>query len=137
MAALVKEVPNLDFSILPLCGGIPWLSISSVVGKVEDTMSIWDHAPLPELVQQAGVQLKPVGEEGWVGPHPHKHGSKRGECLVLWPARFWCSSCKAKGDPADWLIDYGKAENRHEAAKHLSRLGVQKADLTSAADKAN
>ena len=47
------------------------------------------------------------------------------------------SSCKAKGDPADWLIDCGKAENRHEAAKLLSRLGVQKADLTSAAEKAN
>ncbi len=70
MAALVKGVPNLDFSILPQCGGIPWLSIPSDVGKVEDTMSIWDHPPLPELVQQAGVQLKPVGEGGGLAHIP-------------------------------------------------------------------
>ena len=68
MAALVKGVPNLGFSILPQCGGIPWLSIPSDVGKVEDTMSIWDHPPLRELVQQVGVELKPVGE-GVAWPH--------------------------------------------------------------------
>ncbi len=43
-----------------------------------------------------------------VGPCPW-HGSRTGECLVVWPAegRWWCSSCKRSGDLVQWtaLID--------------------------------
>ena len=85
-------------------------------------MGRWDHVYLPDLVRESGVELHPQGEDKWVGPHPHRHESKSGGCLVVWARNWWCSSCKAQGDIQDWLVDCGRAKDRNEADTILAQI---------------
>ena len=73
-------------------------------------MTRWTHTSLKDLIEETGVLLKPSGEGQFVGPHPHRHASQSGKCLVIFEVegRWWCSSCKAKGDAVDWLVDVGQ-----------------------------
>ena len=94
-------------------------------------MSHWAHISLPDLVEATVVQLKQVAEDQWVGTHPHRHDSRTGECLVVTPTWYWCSSCKAGADAADWLVDCGEAETMNDAAALLiEKYGVSPEDWT-------
>jgi hypothetical protein len=66
----------------------------------------WAHVDLVALIQER-QDLKERSNGTFVGPHPTKHPSNSGECLVVWPAdgHWYCSSCKATGDVPGWLVD--------------------------------
>ena len=78
-------------------------------------MARWEHIHLPTLVERTGVSLRQRDDDKWEGPHPHKHESKSGICLLITKNRYWCSSCKEKGDAADWWVDVGWAPDRASA----------------------
>jgi DNA polymerase-1 len=82
----------------------------------------WRHADLPTLFAEAGIDLKARKDGKYEGAHAYKHDSKSGRSLVVWTedSRWWCSSCKAKGDAADFLVDVGRAAGRQEAEHILT-----------------
>ena len=91
-------------------------------------MTRWGHVPIVEVIRATGVPLKARPSDGsvHVGGHPYRHGSKSGECLVVWPEKgnWYCSSCKERGDVVDWLIEAGKIdetviESRDDAIAYL------------------
>jgi hypothetical protein len=80
----------------------------------------WAHVPLPELFQEAGLDVRPKKNGQFQAPHSFKHDSKSGYPLVIWADNWWwCSSCKASGDAADFVVEAGWAENRAEAERLL------------------
>ena len=82
-------------------------------------MARLDHIHLPTLVERTGVSLRQRDDDEWQGPHPQKHESKSGTCLLITKKRYWCSSCKERGDAADWLVDVGWAPDRASATAIL------------------
>src|SRR5919106_5126724 len=82
----------------------------------------WSHVPLVDIFAEAGIELKARSNGTYVGGHPHRHSSKSGTCLVVWAeeGRWYCSSCGAKGDAADLLVDVGKAADGQEAERILT-----------------
>ena len=81
----------------------------------------WPDVSLVDLITEEWVPLRQKEAGKYVGPHPHKHGSKSGNCLVVWAmeGRWWCSSCDAGGDAVDWLVDCGRADNKGQAVQIL------------------
>ncbi len=81
----------------------------------------WPDVSLVDLITEEGVPLRQKEAGKYVGPHPHKHGSKSGNCLVVWAmeGRWWCSACQGGGDAVDWLVDCGEAENKGQAIQIL------------------
>jgi hypothetical protein len=80
----------------------------------------WAHVPLAELFREAGLEIRPKKDGKFQAPHSFKHGSKSGFPLVIWEDnRWWCSSCYASGDAADFLVKTGKAADVAEAERIL------------------
>lgn len=82
----------------------------------------WPQVDLIALIRESGCTLREKRPGKLVGDHAPKHGSRSGECLVIWPdeGRWHCTSCKAGGDAAGWLADlegipYAEAARRLEA----------------------
>ena len=94
--------------------GGPSTSSGMISGLRDVSMTRWPHVPIVEVIRATGVPLKPRPSDGsvHVGGHPYRHGSKSGECLVVWPEKgnWYCSSCKERGDVVDWLIGAGKID---------------------------
>lgn len=86
----------------------------------------WPHVDLVALIREAGVTLRKKDETKFVGDHGPKHGSKSGECLVVWPleGRWHCASCKAGGDAAAWLADVEGLSYREAARWLRARFGA-------------
>jgi P4 family phage/plasmid primase-like protien len=82
----------------------------------------WQHADLRFLFAEAGIALKARKDGKYEANHSYQHDSKSGRNLVVWAdeGRWWCSSCKAKGDAADFLVDVGRASERAEAERILT-----------------
>jgi|GEM_PF-313679 len=93
-------------------------------------MNRWSHISILEIIRDTGVTLKRKGET-YVGPHPFRHDSSSGTCLVVWPTEgnWHCTSCKEKGNLVDWLVSAGEisgteTETRAQAIDYLiSRYG--------------
>jgi DNA polymerase-1 len=103
----------------------------------------WHHADLVKLFSEANVVLKAKGPDKYVGGHSWKHGSSSGknDHLVVWPneGRWYCSSCGAKGDAVNLLMDLGRAETAEDAeAILLEMFGPSEAlDLPHLSDLGN
>ena len=86
----------------------------------------WPHVPIVEVIRATRELLKEKSNGTYVGGHQYSHGSKSGECLVVWPeeGNWYCSSCKERGYVVDWLIEAGKIdetviESRDDAIAYL------------------
>jgi hypothetical protein len=80
----------------------------------------WSHVPLAELFREAGLEVRPKKDGKVQAPHSFRHDTKSGFPLVIWEDnRWWCSSCFASGDAADFLVEAGKAADRAEAERIL------------------
>lgn len=85
--------------------------------------------PLEVLLRDLGETQYRIRANGTLTcGHSWKHESKSNTCLVIWPdaARWWCSSCKAKGTLADLLVDAGKVGNWKEGWERLESYGVHR-----------
>jgi hypothetical protein len=62
----------------------------------------FQNAPLAALLTEAGNVVTERHNGTLVAGHEPVHGSKSGNCLVVWieDHRWWCSSCRASGDAA-------------------------------------
>jgi putative DNA primase/helicase len=81
----------------------------------------WAHVPLAVLFQEARLEVKLKKGGKFQAPHSFKHDFKSGFPLVIWDDNiWWCSSCGARGDAADFLVEIGKAANRQEAERLLA-----------------
>ena len=88
--------------------------------------SRWAHVPLAALFEQAGnrvVRRRSTGDlecghEPW-------HRSRSGACVLISPAsgRWWCRSCKRRGDAASFLMDLHGCSYAVAAATLESRFG--------------
>lgn len=60
------------------------------------------NVPIAVLLTEAGNPITERGNGTLVSGHEPVHGSKSGNCLVVWiaEARWWCSSCRQSGDAA-------------------------------------
>jgi DNA polymerase-1 len=87
----------------------------------------WPQVDLVALLRESGCTLREKAPGKWVGDHPQKHGSKSGECLVVWPAagRWHCTSCKAGGDAADWVAHLEGISYAEAAAQLEARFGAR------------
>ncbi len=81
----------------------------------------WREVDLVALIGESGCTLREKSPGKWVGDHAPKHGSKSGECMVVWPerGRWHCTSCGLGGDAAAWIAhledcDYAEACRRLE-----------------------
>jgi hypothetical protein len=62
----------------------------------------FQNVPIAALLTEAGNVVTERQNGTLVAGHEPVHGSKSGNCLVVWvaEARWWCSSCHASGDAA-------------------------------------
>jgi hypothetical protein len=84
-----------------------------LAGAAKQDQTPWEHTADPDDRLVAAIEsvvgaLAGRSDGRRVGPCCW-HGSRTGECLVVWPAegRWWCSSCRRGGDLVQWtaLVD--------------------------------
>jgi hypothetical protein len=80
-------------------------------------------AAILTLFEEAGIPLKTTNNGKYQAGHPHAHDSKSGTCIFIEPDKdCWrCTSCKAGGNSADFLLDIGTFEERDAAEEYLTQ----------------
>jgi hypothetical protein len=96
--------------------------------EAQGTPSRWAPVPLLELIREDNPTIVQKAPGKHVTGHQPLHGSRSGQCLVVWTAegRFWCSSCGKRGDAVTWVMQTRGLTFPEATTELIARYGAPK-----------